>query len=1601
MSEQQLCPQCGGQIPEGAPAGLCPKCLMLAGLESRPPVDPSTAATQPPPSSASTGFVPPTVEEIAAKFPQLEVLELLGRGGMGAVYKARQRELDRLVAVKILPPEVSRDPTFAERFTREARALARLNHPNIVGVYDFGRTPNLPSPSGRGAGGEGKVDAASPANRPHPNPLPEGEGTLFYFIMEYVDGVNLRQAIQAGGMDPKQALAIVPQICDALQFAHDEGIMHRDIKPENVLIDKRGRVKIADFGLAKLLGQESVDHGLTATQQVMGTLRYMAPEQMEGTKTVDHRADIYSLGVVFYELLTGELPIGRFAPPSKMVEIDVRLDEVVLRALEKKPEQRYQHASEVRTDIDNIASGSGASARRATAAVESALPAWWLRQSRATQWSIRGLLIALFVIGAAGFLYNHQYAGQTSSGGKITSFTLGAWQPWYSYEWEDGKGGSSYLNLYSLSSLFGVMALCSLVVFVKTAVTDRRRREPAASVTGPDRSFVAAVATALVAAWIALLISTNGDKLPFGIRPTPPVIIGIHLLFPLLVAALAAGVFAYIWPRPSEPFLERLARPAPMLLGCHLLMFSIALFTCGYDSLEWDSVNFTSPNVGIADLHPHEQIAYQVRPFDSWVGKLAAGTAGVGLFALLLTLGTPPRLRARAAVLVLVGLITLGAVAEYMALRPPKTITFTREQYRAFDPDYANGSTYEQFVRDAEAEFEAFVTYPPPGDARARAEHASFKIELSKVVVHHYFRDEVAWFLLPGGLILLCGLLTWRQAAAVEEPAAGPQLAPLAAIATFVGIAGPLVCVPGLIVAFLMLDQKEYLWGSAPSMSFIIGLVGMLVFMGISLLAMSVLGAAAIGQIRRSGGKFFGLRLALLEALFCPAIALCWVAFFVLALVLSAQPRPKNAGMAISPVLFAVFVFVVVTIALIYWRLVRKLKQSPREPGEKLVDKPAAAAAPPDASSQFAAIGRISLWTSIIGVVAPIILGLIGNLVNPARRLSDESIMLYCAFWIVLEIVAFGCGIASRRTASGKVGLVVSVISFLLAGLVLAWTTLPSETRRSASAPSQTAKNSDQTPGATRPLEQSGKFTFIANPPNGPTDQEGVIYFPIPYASPPNIELGGDAGEVVIVDCTSKSFKWRNAGFLGQFHVSWTARGARGKPDGSDSPSEIAANSPVTPTGVARAANPFGLHPGKQVPPTPAELSHILGELPKEFTKGLLGSNERSIKDLDTKVFAIDYDDGPADFWLQVKETGQQTFPVRLPSRNETESWRIPKAKAHILMWIQPRQSVGMSDRLRGALAGLPPGCSLGIDVDGKAVARINYDTPVGGVNQAIPNPLWSGWASEEMQPGEGGFDSEMASQALLYIGRKSMAEASTASCQLGLMYRPDREKKPSGSPPPAAPPAMSSGLHPGKLVPPTPKELAHILAELPKEFTKGLQGSDEQRIMDLDTRVFAIEFDDGPADFWVQAKETEQQTFPDRLPTLNTGRTRRIPASKAHILMWIQPRHSESMSAKLQTALYGMRPGFSLGIDVDGKPEMRVNHDVPFSQVTELIPQPFWSVGGASDMRAGADGFDAEMASQAILYIGRKTTINGGVAATCQLGLMYRPDRQTKGSDR
>jgi serine/threonine protein kinase/N-acetylneuraminic acid mutarotase len=299
---------------------------------------------------AAPAAPPLSPEELAALFPQLEILEFVGKGGMGAVYRARQKALDRVVALKILPPGIGKDQAFTDRFAREAKALARLNHPGIVTLFEFG---HVLSGSGQPGGSPGQQSQ------------PPGGTPLYFFLMEFVDGVNLRGLLKTGRVSPREALAIVPQICDALQYAHDMGIVHRDIKPENILVDRRGRVKVADFGLAKLVesagnltgsGQtaSAASSGLTDAGSAMGTPSYMAPEQRDRPDEVDHRADIYALGVVFYEMLTGELPGNTLMPPSRRVRLDVRLDDIVLQALEKSPERRYQQVSEIRTAVDTV-----------------------------------------------------------------------------------------------------------------------------------------------------------------------------------------------------------------------------------------------------------------------------------------------------------------------------------------------------------------------------------------------------------------------------------------------------------------------------------------------------------------------------------------------------------------------------------------------------------------------------------------------------------------------------------------------------------------------------------------------------------------------------------------------------------------------------------------------------------------------------------------------------------------------------------------------------------------------------------------------------------------------------------------------------------------------------------------------------------------------------------------------------------------------------------------------------------------------------------------------------------------------------------------------
>ncbi len=262
---------------------------------------------------------------IGAKVPGYELVELLGKGGMGEVWRARQTSLGRLVAVKLLPPRFAKDPEFVARFDKEAQALASLSHPGVVQIIDRGQA-----------------------------------GDHYYFAMELVPGINLREMMASGRLPVRDAARIGTQIARAIDYAHEMKVVHRDLKPENILIDARGHVKIADFGLAGMKGNER-DIALTATAVAMGTVNYMAPEQRRDAKNVDHRADLYSLGVLLYEMFTGEVPLGRFKLPSQKVPgLDTRVDEIVGALLETEPEARPARANLVAEVLEQVTPSSGA-----------------------------------------------------------------------------------------------------------------------------------------------------------------------------------------------------------------------------------------------------------------------------------------------------------------------------------------------------------------------------------------------------------------------------------------------------------------------------------------------------------------------------------------------------------------------------------------------------------------------------------------------------------------------------------------------------------------------------------------------------------------------------------------------------------------------------------------------------------------------------------------------------------------------------------------------------------------------------------------------------------------------------------------------------------------------------------------------------------------------------------------------------------------------------------------------------------------------------------------------------------------------------------------
>jgi Protein kinase domain len=321
-------------------------------------------------SSESTSFVAPDPAELATLFPGYEIEGLIATGGMGAVYCAVQKSLDRAVAIKILPLELSENATFRTGFEAEAKAMARLNHPNLIGVYDFG----------------------------------EVNGML-YIVMEFVPGRSIYHSADGAAIDPTEVIRLISGICSGLAHAHENGIIHRDIKPSNILLDLSAQPKIGDFGLARPFNASHSEG-----EDIFGTPHYTAPEVVETPFSVDYRADIFSVGVMLHELLTGGLPVVDPRPPSAIVNCDSRFDAIVRRATQTHPANRYTSATEMAHELLEILRPPAPSIPKTT---ESAVPRAVsprrvpVQAHKKTQSSMGStVLVMLFLGGAVGaYLY--------------------------------------------------------------------------------------------------------------------------------------------------------------------------------------------------------------------------------------------------------------------------------------------------------------------------------------------------------------------------------------------------------------------------------------------------------------------------------------------------------------------------------------------------------------------------------------------------------------------------------------------------------------------------------------------------------------------------------------------------------------------------------------------------------------------------------------------------------------------------------------------------------------------------------------------------------------------------------------------------------------------------------------------------------------------------------------------------------------------------------------------------------------------------------------------------------------------------------------------
>lgn len=312
---------------------------------------------------SETDFTPPSIEEIAQLLPAYEILSFIAKGGMGAVYMANQRSLDRPVAIKILPRHFGEDAEFRASFETEAKSMAKLNHPNLIGIYDFGQ-----------------VDG------------------LLYIIMEMVQGNSLFHSAYGTTVEPTEAARIVSEICHGLANAHKHGILHRDIKPSNILLDPSASPKIGDFGLARPVGDHESD-------SCFGTPGYTAPEVIHHPEAVDESTDIYAVGIMLYELLTGRMPESNYVPAATLAHCNQQFDNIIRKAIHPTPALRYRTAQEMANALAPLTKKNTSASRLATpdvpvSATQNRSPITPTRPPKASNHFARNIFIIVILLGA-------------------------------------------------------------------------------------------------------------------------------------------------------------------------------------------------------------------------------------------------------------------------------------------------------------------------------------------------------------------------------------------------------------------------------------------------------------------------------------------------------------------------------------------------------------------------------------------------------------------------------------------------------------------------------------------------------------------------------------------------------------------------------------------------------------------------------------------------------------------------------------------------------------------------------------------------------------------------------------------------------------------------------------------------------------------------------------------------------------------------------------------------------------------------------------------------------------------------------------------------